>query len=223
MNKKCLVIFSGGQDSTTCLFWAIEKFGIENTKTLTFDYGQRHHIELCAAEKIAKIAGVAFFRMKLSGLAQLEGNSLTDSSVVVDNHLDSSSQLANTFVPGRNIVFLTYAAAYAYTQQISNLIIGVAQIDYSGYPDCRRKTIDAMENTLNLAMETSFKLHTPLMDLSKQETVELAKSLGAMKALAYSHTCYNGLFPPCGQCNACIIRAEGFRQAGVIDPLHERV
>jgi 7-cyano-7-deazaguanine synthase len=127
--------------------------------------------------------------------------------------------LPNTFVPGRNLVFLTFAAAFAYQREIPNLVTGVAQTDYSGYPDCRESTLIALERALSLGMEFDFKLHTPLMSLSKQATVELAVNLGAMPAMALTHTCYEGMRPPCGRCPACVLRAKGFAEAGVEDPL----
>jgi 7-cyano-7-deazaguanine synthase len=116
-------------------------------------------------------------------------------------------------------VFLTFAAAYAWPRKIGHLVTGVAQTDYSGYPDCRRETLEALQNALRLGMESEICLHAPLMDLSKKQTVELAVELGALAAMALTHTCYNGEQPPCGQCPACILRARGFAEAGVDDPL----
>ncbi len=130
-----------------------------------------------------------------------------------------TGELPNTFVPGRNLVFLTFAAAFAWQRGITNLVTGVAQTDYSGYPDCRQETIDALVPALNLGMEREFTIHTPLMDLSKKETVELARDLGALDAMALTHSCYNGKRPPCGECPACRLRAKGFEEAGIGDPL----
>jgi 7-cyano-7-deazaguanine synthase len=115
--------------------------------------------------------------------------------------------------------FLTFAAAYAWQHDICNLVAGVAQTDYSGYPDCRRTTIDALEETLSLGLQRRITIHTPLMDLSKKETVLLANKLGAVDAMGLTHTCYNGRRPPCGECAACILRARGFAEAGIPDPL----
>ena len=129
--------------------------------------------------------------------------------------------MPNTFVPGRNLIFLTFAAAFAYQRSIENLVTGVAQTDYSGYPDCREKTIQSLQESIRLGMESAVRIHTPLMNLSKQETVELAVELGALGAMALTHTCYNGERPPCGQCPACVLRAKGFADAGVADPLVE--
>ena len=122
-------------------------------------------------------------------------------------------------MPGRNLVFLTFAAAYAYQRAIGNVVTGVAQTDYSGYPDCREGTITSLQQTIRLGMEFEVVLHTPLMHLSKKETVELARDLDALPAMALTHTCYNGQRPPCGECPACVLRARGFAEAGIEDPL----
>ncbi|MBF0193019.1 MAG: 7-cyano-7-deazaguanine synthase QueC [Magnetococcales bacterium] len=217
--QKALVVLSGGQDSTTCLYWALEKFGKNDTETITFDYGQRHKIEIAAAKKIAQIADVANTVIPINSFAALGGNSLTDSNINVENNLDETTQLPNTFVPGRNLIFLTFAAAFAYKKNIHHLVTGVAQTDYSGYPDCRRDTLQALEKTLELGLESKITLHTPLMFITKKETVLLAKKLGALPAMAHSHTCYNNQHPPCNKCSACQLRAKGFADAGIIDPI----
>jgi 7-cyano-7-deazaguanine synthase len=147
----------------------------------------------------------------------LGGNSLTDAGIAVDE--TPGTGLPNTFVPGRNLIFLTFAAAFARQRGIVELVTGVAQTDYSGYPDCRRDTIDELEKTLRLGMQQEFTIHTPLMNLSKKETVELARDLGALDAMALTHTCYKGLRPACGECPACRLRARGFLEAGIADPL----
>jgi 7-cyano-7-deazaguanine synthase len=145
------------------------------------------------------------------------GNALTDSDIAVEEA--PGSGLPNTFVPGRNLIFLTYAAAFAWQRDMADLVTGVAQTDYSGYPDCRRGTIDAVEQSLTLGLERTIRIHTPLMNLTKKETVELARELGAIEAMALTHTCYNGQRPPCGTCPACQLRARGFLEAGIADPL----
>jgi len=217
MVNKAVVVLSGGQDSTTCLYWALDRFGARNVEALTFDYGQRHRIELDCAAQIAKHAGVADTLLPIDTFAALGGNALTDSDIEVEE--SNGNDLPNTFVPGRNLIFLTFAAAFAWQRGISDLVAGVAQTDYSGYPDCRRDTIDALEQSLSLGMERTFTIHTPLMNLSKKETVELAQDLGALDAMGLTHTCYNGQRPPCGACAACQLRAKGFLEAGVADPL----
>lgn len=218
MKEKALVILSGGQDSTTCVYWAIERFGRESVESLTFDYGQLHRQELEAANRVAGHAGIPNVILPINTLEAIGGSALTDPSIEVPRMTEDDS-LPATFVPGRNLVFLTFAAAYAWRYDIEHLVTGVAQTDYSGYPDCRRDTIDALEKTLALGMARRFTIHTPLMNLSKKDTVLLAKGLGAMDAMALTHTCYNGSVPPCGECAACVLRARGFAEAGIPDPL----
>jgi 7-cyano-7-deazaguanine synthase len=214
---KAVVVLSGGQDSTTCLWWAIDRFGRNNVSALTFDYGQRHRIELECAALVAKKAGVSQQVLPIDTFAALGGNALTDDAVAVSD--EASGGLPATFVPGRNLVFLTFAAAWAWPRAIDNIVTGVAQTDYSGYPDCRQETIDALARALELGMERPYRIHAPLMQLSKQETVLLARDLGALDAMALTHTCYEGRRPPCGQCQACKLRAKGFAAAGIADPL----
>lgn len=217
--EKALVVLSGGQDSTTCLYWALDRFGHNAIDTVTFDYGQRHHIELDCAARVAEFAGVPNTCLPIDTFAALGGDALTDPDVEVASGTDETTGLPNTFVPGRNLIFLTFAAAYALQRGIRDLVTGVAQTDYSGYPDCREGTITALQHALRLGMESDVCIHTPLMHLSKKETVELARDLGALPAMALTHTCYNGERPPCGHCAACELRARGFAEAGVEDPL----
>jgi len=212
------VLLSGGQDSTTCLFWAIDRFGNGAVDAICFDYGQRHRIEIDAARQVAAHAGVNVAVLPIDTFSALGGNSLLDTSIAVPAEAIAPG-LPSTFVPGRNLVFLTYAAAYAWQRDIRHLVTGVAQTDYSGYPDCRQNTIAALQRCLRLGMERNFKIHTPLMHRSKKQTVELAVSLGALEALRLSQTFYNGKRPPCGSCAACILRAKGFAEAGIADPL----
>ncbi len=210
---------SGGQDSTTCLFWAKQRF--DPIVALAFDYGQRHRLELEAAQVICDLAGVPLTVLPLMILRDLGGSALIGSSdtIQASGGLDG---LPNTFVPGRNLLFLTVAAALAYQRDMHHLIIGACETDYSGYPDCREQTLRALENTLQLGMDYAVQIHTPLMHLTKAQTVFLAQEVGAMAALRYSHTCYEGRFPPCGVCPACQLRARGFTEAGVVDPLLQR-
>ena len=219
MNDKALVVLSGGQDSTTCLYWAIDRFGHENVSSLTFDYGQRHRIELDCAIEIANFADVPHAILPIDTFAALGGDALTAPDIAVDSMVDEDTGLPNTFVPGRNLIFLTFAAAFAYQRKITHLVTGVAQTDYSGYPDCREETMSSLQTAIQNGMESEIQIHTPLMHLTKKETVELARELGALPAMALTHTCYNGERPPCGHCPACELRARGFAEAGVIDPL----
>lgn len=219
LNTQALVVLSGGQDSTTCLYWALDKFGSNGVEAITFDYGQRHRVELGCAARVAEFAGVSHTVMPIDTFAALGGNALTDQEIGVQKDADIETDLPNTFVPGRNIIFLTFAAAYAWQRNIEHLVAGVAQTDYSGYPDCRQETIEALELTIRLGMASNVVIHTPLMSLSKKETVLLARDLGALEAMALTHTCYEGRRPPCGECPACVLRARGFNEAGIEDPL----
>ena len=219
LNTQALIVLSGGQDSTTCLYWALDKFGSDAVEAITFDYGQRHRVELGCAARVAEFAGVPHTVMPIDTFAALGGNALTDQNIGVQKDADIETDLPNTFVPGRNIVFLTFAAAYAWQRNIEHLVTGVAQTDYSGYPDCRQETIEALQATIRLGMASNVVIHTPLMSLSKKETVLLARDLGALEVMALTHTCYEGRRPPCGECPACVLRARGFNEAGIEDPL----
>ena len=213
---KALVVFSGGQDSTTCLYWAKKHF--THVEALTIDYGQRHKIELEAAQKICDLSSTPQHFLKMDTFGQIGGNSLLDT----DMEIKDDAEIPNTFVPGRNLIFMTYAASLAYTLNISHLVTGVCQTDYSGYPDCRRNTLNALEQSISLGLENTVHTHTPLMDLTKAESIQMAQEFGAMEALQYSHTCYEGKVPPCGKCPACVLRRKGFAEAKVPDPLLQR-
>jgi 7-cyano-7-deazaguanine synthase len=217
-----LVVLSGGQDSTTCLYWALDRFGADHVTAVTFDYGQRHRVELACAAQIAARARVPHTVLPINTFAALGGSALTDTGIAIRAEVDARTQLPNTFVPGRNLIFLTFAAAFAYPRGIHDLIVGVAQTDYSGYPDCRQATLQALEQAVRLGMDYELTIHAPLMFKSKAETVLMARDLGALPALADTHTCYHGRQPPCGECPACVLRARGFAEAGIPDPLVEQ-
>lgn len=218
--KACIVVFSGGQDSTTCLFWARKHF--EYIHAVTFDYGQRHRVELEAAQTICKKFDIEQTQLTIDTFTQLGGNSLTDQTIAVEASPDKKN-LPNSFVPGRNLIFLTYAAALGWKKDIYDLVTGVCQVDYSGYPDCRANTMQALQQSISLGMDSPFQIHTPLLHLSKAQSIVLAQEVGALEALAWSHTCYNGQVPPCGKCPACQIRARGFQDAQIPDPLLQRL
>jgi len=343
--EKALVLFSGGQDSTTCLYWAINKFGKENVKTLNIDYKQRHVIETKCAQKIAiEIAKVSYQKFQTTIFQDIGDSALMQTGNISAEHRGSTN-LPASFVPGRNILFLTIAAALAYKHGITNIVTGVCQTDYSGYYDCRQSFIDSMQDVIDLGIygnemgaewlrgfiegegsfsrskhksgsiyptfsiqqseleilkkiqkyfgigwitkrklypnglakkqswefrlanqgciyiknlmqnnfrtkdkeekfkkwcndhkkyfkknvhkevrKNNFKIYTPLMYLTKANTIELAKSMpGCMQALAYSHTCYEGKSPPCRKCPACKLRAKGFKEVGIEDPLITRL
>ena len=212
--KRALVLFSGGQDSTACLAWALNNF--DEVIAFTFDYDQRHKIELIQALKICKMLDVEQETMKIDIFSQLSENSLTHDLEITPG---TNSKLPSTFVPGRNLVFLSLAAAKAYQLGIKDIVIGVCQTDYSGYPDCRENFIKSMEKTISLSMDTEFRIHTPLMFLSKGETVLMMNDLGKLDWLKETHTCYEGKRPACGKCPACLLRLKGFEEAGIQDPL----
>ncbi len=227
--QKALVVLSGGQDSTTCLFWAIAQ-GYD-VHTLTIDYGQRHARELEAAVKVADMAGVLSSQFEVLKVGSiLKGTSPLVSESKLEQYKDHASLpggLEKTFVPMRNQFFLTLAANRAYCIGADILITGVCEEDYGGYPDCRRVFIDAMEDAStqgSFNSETGFpnglRILTPLMNLTKKATVELAEELpGCYAALAYSHTAYDGAYPPVGHDHATLLRAKGFEEAMVPDPL----
>jgi 7-cyano-7-deazaguanine synthase len=220
----CMVVFSGGQDSTTSLYWAREKF--KGVHAVTFDYGQRHRIEIESAKRIAQLAGVQGHEIiDVTGILRTI-SPLVDFSYGVSqyNSVDELPRgIEPTFIPCRNILFLTIAANRAVVKSIKDLVIGVSAIDYGGYPDCRPEFIQWMKETLRHGLEMEINIHTPVISLSKKDTVLLASRMsGCMEALAYSHTCYEGKFPPCGKCHACLLRMKGFKEAGIEDPLIER-
>lgn len=208
---KALVVFSGGQDSTTCLFWAIKNF--KEVHTITFFYGQKHSKEVEVARQIAAEAGVDFFLQDVSFISRIGTSSLTDSSIEMDREKPDDS-FPNTFVPGRNMFFLSIAAVYAREHGIMNLVTGVSQTDFSGYPDCRDSFIRSLNVTLNLAMEEQFVIHTPLMWIDKAQTWALADELGAFDIIRYKTlTCYNGVEGEgCGECPACRLRRAGLEK-----------
>ena len=189
--SSALVVFSGGQDSTTCLFWALKNFS--KVTTLTFRYGQKHELEVEMARKIAGELGVEFNVMDIPFIANLGANSLTDTSIEMDQEKPADS-FPNTFVPGRNLFFLSIAAVFARERGIFDLVTGVSQTDFSGYPDCRDSFIKSLNVTLNLAMDEQFAIHTPLMWIDKAQTWELSDSLGALDFIRNKTlTCYNGI------------------------------
>ncbi|RAP34171.1 7-cyano-7-deazaguanine synthase QueC [Candidatus Marinamargulisbacteria bacterium SCGC AG-439-L15] len=217
--EKALVLLSGGQDSTTCLAVALSEHDV--VETICFDYGQRHQIEVQQAHEIARVAGVPLHTCEIPNLSALTSNSLTSHDIPITSDGKKGS-LPSTFVPGRNMLFLTLAATYAYQRGIRVLYMGVCQTDYSGYPDCRETFIQHCEKSLNLAMETTFEVRAPLMHCTKAETIQLMQKLGRLEWYKSSHTCYEGLRPACGVCPACELRLKGFKDAGVLDPLDYR-
>ncbi|MBI78627.1 MAG: 7-cyano-7-deazaguanine synthase QueC [Rhodospirillaceae bacterium] len=225
-NDKCLVLFSGGQDSSTCLAWAIQNF--TKTETIGFYYGQRHKIELESRRKIFSSLRKSFpaWNDKL-GKDHLHSiptlGDISETALTRDVEITfAEGNLPNTFVPGRNLIFLTLAAAVAYRRNIRNIIMGVGEVDYSGYPDCREESVSAMETALNIGMDSKFVLHTPLMKLDKMEIWEMGYQIGGAVftdiVIEYSHSCYLGdrnlrhdWGYGCGNCPACTLRAAGYK------------
>lgn len=209
--KEAVVVFSGGQDSTTCLVWATKIY--EKVYAVSFDYGQRHKKELECAAAIAQELGVEHTVLDLSELNRLAPNSLTREDIEVDKDAPDEGT-PNSFVEGRNLLFLTYAAIFAKTHGVTDIITGVSQSDFSGYPDCRDIFIKSLNTTLNLAMDYGFCLITPLMWIDKEETWELADSLGAFDLVREKTlTCYNGIIGDgCGDCPACKLRKRGLER-----------
>lgn len=225
--KEALIILSGGQDSTTCLFWAKKKF--DTIHALTIDYGQRHKVEVESAIKIAQLAGVKTHEIVDVGNI-LKGSSplINDTEVGQYPSIDELPQgMEPTFIPARNPLFWVIAANRAVGLNISDIISGVCEADFAGYHDCREYSVIKMQEALGINIFNDvfhFTFHAPLMYLTKRQTVLVAKSLGdkCWEALAHSHTCYNGIFPPCKKCHACLLRQRGFDEANEIDPLLQR-
>ena len=223
LERPALVLFSGGQDSTTCLFWALKMFS--RVEAIGFDYGQRHAVELDQARTIADLVNVPYTVLDLGPL--LAGSALTDASRDVNEPHEQAPDLPASFVPGRNILFLTLGGIHAYRRGMTDIVGGMCQADYSGYPDCRIGFVQAMQRALSLGTDVDFRLHTPLMYLSKAETWKLARDLGEVAGQdvlqtvrELSHTDYYGdrserhdwgygkLDNP-----ASVIRARGYEEA----------
>jgi 7-cyano-7-deazaguanine synthase len=225
MSEGALVLFSGGQDSTVCLAWALERYA--RVETVGFDYGQRHAVELEARQAVRESLAAAFpawtERLGEDHMVEIRGfGAIGETAMTQDRAFEITEKgLPSTYVPGRNLVFLTYAAALADRRGLPVLVGGMCETDFSGYPDCRREAIDAMQRALNLGMAQDFRIETPLMRLTKAETWALARTLGGEPLVEIvrteSHTCYRGergeLHPwghGCGSCPACELRARGW-------------
>lgn len=222
--KKAVVLSSGGLDSTTVMAVAVSE-GYE-IYALSFDYGQRHRVELDAARKVAELYNAEKHLVLKLDLGKIGGSALTDDIDVPKNrsHEEMSSHIPVTYVPARNTIFLSYALAWAEVVGAQDIFIGVNAVDYSGYPDCRPEYIEAFENMARLATKAGvegagLKIHTPIIKLSKVEIIKLGNKLGVDYSI--THSCYdpspNG--NPCGRCDSCVLRLDGFRQAGMTDPL----
>lgn len=227
MVDKALVLFSGGQDSTACLAWALERF--DEVETIGFDYGQRHSVELDCRPQVLSVLNDKFpiweKKMGEDHLIDVSVlNAISDTALTRDVEIEMNDNgLPNTFVPGRNLIFLTFAGALAYRRGAKHLITGVCETDYSGYPDCRDDTLKALQVAMNLGMEKRLVIHTPLMWIDKAETWELAFELGGQPLvdliIEETHTCYMGDRSKrhdwgygCGKCPACELRSSGWEK-----------
>ena len=226
-NVKAICVMSGGADSLISLFWAIRRWVPEcaligeHIEAVTFDYGQRHKYEIECAKRICKTFAIPHTVIQLSGYKAIEGLALLSEDQPIE--VPEGADVPTSFVPGRNIIFLTYAAALAYTRGCHNLVTGVCQTDYSGYADCRDSSIKALQGALALGLGFDVNIHTPLMWLTKAESIKLAKENKALQYLRMTHTCYEGKVPSCGLCPSCKLRIHGFKEAGIIDPIEYAV
>ncbi len=215
--SRALVILSGGQDSATCLFWAAKRF--ERLTCITFDYGQRHRVELECAQRLAQSVNAPWALIPINSLSALSDNALTSNKIGV-NEASSFNGLPATFVPGRNAIFLTLAAAHAAPQGIHDLVLGACETDFSGYPDCRDSFLASMETSLTKAMDFEMRIHRPLMWLDKAQTFALADELGVLdRVVRETHTCYEGDHKSlhawgygCNNCQACELRRKGYEE-----------
>lgn len=218
--KRAVILLSGGLDSAVAL-WLAKSEGYE-LFTLSFEYGQRHNKELNAAEALAKAAGATEHRVVSINIGQWGGSSLTDMNMEVEDGNVNRTDIPVTYVPARNMVFLSIAASYAEAIGACDIFIGVSQADYSGYVDCRQTFIDAMQNAINqgTVMAAEHKrhitIHAPFISMTKSEEIKLGLSLGVPFDLTWS--CYRGGENPCGKCDSCLLRARAFSEAGIDDP-----
>ena len=211
INKdRCVLVFSGGQDSTTLLFHAKKLY--KEVVAISFNYGQRHEEELDCARDLCKKYGVEHHILDMGLLNQLAPNALTRTDLDVEKGTVAKDTVPNTFVDGRNMIFLTFAAVFAKQREINVIMTGVSQSDFSGYPDCRDIFIKSLNTTLNLSMDYQFVVETPLMWLDKAETWNMAYELGVLDIIKNETlTCYNGVIGNgCGDCPACNLRKNGY-------------
>lgn len=220
--KKAIVLLSGGLDSTTALYVAKSQ-GFDEIYALTFLYGQKHDRELRSAAEVAKAAGVKEHKTVRLMLNEWDGCSLTDPKMEVEDGNLERTDIPDTYVPARNMVFLSVAASWADALGVADIFIGVSEMDYSGYVDCREEFIRAMEQAVNLGTvlgaekKQHITLHAPFMHLTKAEEIKWGMELGVDYGLTW--TCYRGDEKPCGTCDSCLLRAKAFEEAGVEDPL----
>lgn len=219
--KKAVVLFSGGLDSTTAIYYA-KSMGYD-VHAITFFYGQKHNKEIESAKKICSILKISDHKIISTSLDSWGGSSLTDTNISIPNGVLNSSDIPSTYVPARNMIFLSFAASYAEAINSQDIFIGVSEVDYSGYVDCRKEFIDAMENAINLGTVASvekgnkIKIHTPFINMKKSEEIKLGMSLNVDYSQTWS--CYKGLEFSCGKCDSCLLRIKAFNDAGFKDPI----
>ncbi|MDY0267101.1 MAG: 7-cyano-7-deazaguanine synthase QueC [Methanimicrococcus sp.] len=230
-NEGAVIVFSGGQDSTTCLEWAVQKYGLKNVFAVIFDYGQRHRAEIINAERICQKRNIDYKTIQIALYQELMDlkNPENDYSLLSKNissienirlsecisvKNDKNSKYPNTFVPARNLLFLVYAGILSKFLNYKNIVIGVSQTDFNGYPDCRAEFIKQTETVLKESTDLEMMIHAPLIHLSKAETWKLAEDLGVLNFVKEETiTCYNGIIGDgCGDCPSCRLRAEGYRK-----------
>ncbi len=222
MNKKAVVLLSGGLDSTTALYYAKSK-GFSDIYAISFLYGQRHNKEIEMSKKIVDRLNIKEHKIVSLDMSLWGGSALTDNNIDVPDFDENNKDIPVTYVPARNMVFLSIAASYAEAVGAQDIFIGVSQVDYSGYVDCRKEFIEAMENAINkgtvCAVENNMpiKIHSPFMFMTKSEEIALGKKLGVDYSLTWS--CYRGSKLACGTCDSCVLRKKAFEEAGYIDPI----
>ncbi len=223
--KKAVVLLSGGLDSSVALYLAKSE-GYDEVHAVSFNYGQRHETELSHAKEIAKKAGVTAHKIVTLNLGDFGGSSLTDKKMEVEDGNVDRTDIPVTYVPARNMVFLSIAASYAESVGSQDIYIGVSQVDYSGYVDCRQEFIDAMEVAINkgtvMGAEAGkpIKIHAPFVNKTKSEEIKMGMDLGVDFGMTWS--CYRGGEKPCGTCDSCLLRAKAFKEAGYEDPALKR-
>jgi len=215
-NNNALVLLSGGQDSVTCLYWALKNF--DEVQAISFNYGQKHKVELELAKKVCETLLIPHHIFDVTGIFLNSALVNHDENISGPHHINKD--LPASFTAGRNAVFLSIAGGYAYDNNLGNIVTGVCQTDYSGYPDCRKRFVDAIQVAISLAVDSDVEIHTPLMYLTKKETWELAEKLDCLQdVIENSHTCYNGDHSTfnewgygCGECPACLLRKRGYEE-----------